>query len=203
MRKLKHTLLLLGALLFLNVAFVQAQQDTTKNTDPSLSGQYNFLLSKSKNLYGSKLINPSRLASLWKSVNDTLRKERKQLIEARAQIKVQKDNISSLKTEVTGKESSLESSNALVNEINFLGISFNKSTYNTIVWAIILILAAGLAIVIFQSGKYRTEATYRTQLYQEVADEFQTHKVKAKDKEMKLARELQDERNKWDDNGRR
>ena len=60
-------------------------------------------------------------------------------------------------------------------------------------------LAAGLAIVICQSGKYRKAATYRTQLYQEVADEFQAHKVKAKDKEMKLARELQDERNKWDD----
>lgn len=199
MQKLKHSLLLLGAFLFLNVAFAQAQQDTTKNRDPSLSGQYNFMLSKSKSLYGAKLINPSRLASLWKSVNDTLRKERKQLMEARAQIKVQNDNITALKNEVTGKESSLESSNALVSEIKFFGISFNKTTYNTIVWCIILILAAGLGIVIFQSGKYRFEATYRTQLYQEVADEFHAHKVKAKDKEMRLARELQDERNKWDE----
>ncbi|QPH41426.1 hypothetical protein [Pedobacter endophyticus] len=199
MQKIKHTLLFLGAMLFLNVAFGQVMPDTTKNTDPSLKGQYEFMLRKSKSLYGARLINPSRLSALWKSVNDTLKKERKQLQEAQQEIKTQSDNIASLKGEVSGKENSLASATASVNEIKFLGISFDKGTYNTIVWAIIIVLAAGLAIVIFQSGKYRREATYRTQLYQEVADEFQAHKVKAKDKEMRLARELQDERNRWDD----
>jgi len=199
MQKIKHTLLFLGAMLFLNVAFGQASPDTTKNTDPSLNGQYNFMLKKSKSLYGARLINPSRLSSLWKSVNDTLRKERKQLQEARQEIKSQAGNISSLKGEVNGKESSLANATAAVNEIKFLGISFDKGTYNTIVWSIIIALGIGLAFVIFQSGKLRHEAKYRTELYQEVADEFQAHKVKAKDKEMKLARELQDERNKWDE----
>lgn len=199
MQKITPTLLFLGAMLFLNAAFAQVLPDTTKNTDPSLNGQYQFMLKKSKTLYGAKLINPSRLTSLWKSVSDTLRKERKQLQEAKLEIKTQSQNISSLKGEVSGKENSLADATASVNEIKFLGISFNKGTYNTIVWAIIIILGAGLAIVIFQSGKYRKEATYRTQLYQEVADEYQAHKIKAKDKEMKLARELQDERNKWDD----
>ncbi|KQN38328.1 hypothetical protein ASE92_02525 [Pedobacter sp. Leaf41] len=199
MQKIKHTLLFLGAMLFLNIAFGQTLPDTTKNTDPSLNGQYQFMLKKSKSLYGARLINPSRLSGVWKSVNDTLRKERKQLQEAKQEIKTQAQTISTLKGEVSGKENSLADATASVNEIKFLGISFNKGTYNTIVWAIIIILGAGLAIVIFQSGKYRKEATYRTQLYQEVADEFQAHKVKAKDKEMKLARELQDERNRWDD----
>ena len=199
MQKITPTLLFLGAMLFLNTAFAQVLPDTTKNTDPSLNGQYQFMLKKSKTLYGAKLINPSRLTSLWKSVSDTLRKERKQLQEAKQEIKTQSQNISTLKGEVSGKENSLADATASVNEIKFLGISFNKGTYNTIVWAIIIILGAGLAIVILQSGKYRKEATYRTQLYQEVADEYQAHKVKAKDKEMKLARELQDERNRWDD----
>ena len=199
MQKLKPTLLFLGAMLFLNVAFGQAKQDTSKNTDPSLNGQYEFMLRKSKSLYGARLINPTRLSSLWKSVNDTLKKERKELQVARQEIKAQTENIAGLKGEVSGKENSLASANASVNEIKFLGIPFNKGTYNTIVWALIILLAVGLAVVIIQSGKFRKEATYRTQLYQEVADEFQAHKVKAKDKEMKLARELQDERNKWDD----
>ncbi|WP_316764599.1 hypothetical protein [Pedobacter aquatilis] len=203
MQKFKHIIYCLGALLLLNVAFAHAQQDTSKNTDPSLNGQYQFMLKKSKSLYGARLINPARLSAVWKSVNDTLRKERKELIVAKQKIKTQADNIAGLKSEVTGKENSLASATASVNEISFLGISFNKGTYNTIVWAIIIVLAAGLAIVILQTGKFRKEATYRTQLYQEVADEFQAHKVKAKDKEMKLARELQDERNKWDETGRR
>jgi hypothetical protein len=122
MQKIKHTLLFLGAMLFLNVAFAQTVPDTTKNTDPSLNGQYQFILKKSKSLYGAKLINPNRLSSLWKSVNDTLKKERKQLQEARQEIKTQAGNISSLKGEVTGKESSLANATASVNEIKFLGI---------------------------------------------------------------------------------
>ncbi|WP_443944626.1 hypothetical protein ACJVDH_17145 [Pedobacter sp. AW1-32] len=199
MQKSKPLFLFAIAMLFISSAFAQIAQDTSKNADPSLKGQYEFMLSKSKNLSGAKLINPYRLSTLWKSVSDTLKKERKQLETARREISAQKEIINNLQKEVSGKENSLASTTAIVNEINFLGISFNKGTYNTIVWTIIIILAIGLAIVILSSGKYRREAVYRTQLYQEVADEYQAHKVKAKDKEMKLARELQDERNKWDD----
>lgn len=189
--------------LLLNFANAEAQIDSTKNNDPTLNGQYQFMLSRSKNSWGSKLINPLRLNALWKSVNDTLQKERKELKSLKLQLQTQATNISALKKEVSGKESSLADSHAKVDEISFLGIPFSKTTYNIMVWSIISILGAGLAIVIFSTARYRTEATYRTDLYQEVADEFQAYKVKAKEKEMKLARELQDERNKWDDaNGR-
>ncbi|MNR57583.1 hypothetical protein D3C85_1783930 [compost metagenome] len=59
-------------------------------------------------------------------------------------------------------------------------------------------------IVIARSAKNIKEAKHRTQLYNEVADEYQGYKSKAVEKERKLARELQDERNKLDElNGRR
>ena len=107
MQKITPTLLFLGAMLFLNAAFAQVLPDTTKNTDPSLNGQYQFMLKKSKTLSGAKLINPSRLTSLWKSVSDTLRKERKQLQEAKLEIKTQSQNISSLKGEVSTVDGSI------------------------------------------------------------------------------------------------
>lgn len=199
MQKFKHTLLLLVALCLFNTAFGQVKPDTSKNTDPSLKGQYAFMLKKSRDLYGAKLINPTRLSALWKSVSDTLLKERKQLATAKKEIKAQNETIASIKGEMSGKESSLASANAALNEIKFLGISFEKSTYNSMVWIIIGVLAIAVTFLIFQMGKFKKEATYRTELYQEVADEYQAHKAKAKEKEMKLARELQDERNKWDE----
>lgn len=180
-------------------AFAQVQPDSTKTADPSLNGQYRSMLSKSKNFYGSKVINPARLSALWKSVTDTLKKERKQLLAANEKIKSQKDARSNLQTEISTKESALANATAAVNEISFLGISFAKGTYSLIVWSIIILLALALAVVIFQTGKYRYEANHRTELYEEITGEFNAHKAKAKDKEMKLARELQDERNKWDD----
>lgn len=173
-------------------------QDTTK-IDPSLSGQYQFMLSKSKSLYGSKLINPARLSVLWKNVKDTLNIERKQLNTAKAKIAEQQKTITELKNQIEGKESSLATSNAKLNEISFLGIAFTKSTYNTIVWSLIIVLSLALAFIVIRSAKHIHEAKYRSNLYEEISAEYQNYKVKANDKEKKLARELQDERNKFEE----
>lgn len=183
--------------------YANAQQDTTKTADPSLSGQYQFMLRKSKTLYGAKLINPERLNGLWKSVSDTLRKERKVLKEANTKISEQNIKLSKYEGQSNEASSLLKNSEQRENEIRFLGIAFTKSTYNMMVWSIIGILAIALLIVITRSTKNILEAKHRTELYEEINSEYQNFKAKANEKERKLARELQDERNKWDDaNGR-
>jgi len=169
--------------------------DTVKNTDFSLNGQYRFMLSRSKSSYGAKLINPTRLDALWKSVNDTLRKERVELTKAKAKIAEQEKSISSLNGKVSGTENTLNEANAKVDEISFLGISFTKSTYNILVWSIIGVLAIALFAVIARSTKSILEAKHRTQLYDEISAEYQAYKAKANEQQRKLARELQDERN--------
>ena len=167
--------------------------------DPSLKGQYEALLSKSKTYYTYKLINPVRLTAFYRSVADSISKERVSSRSAQAKITAQARTIDTLNSQIKGNESSLESTNAKVNEISFLGIPFSKTTYNTLVWSIIIELALALAFVVIRSAKNIHEAKYRTELYEEVSKEYQTFKVKANEKEKKLARELQDERNKLDE----
>lgn len=169
--------------------------DTVKNTDFSLNGQYQFMLSRSKTINGYKLVNPGRLATVWQSVMDTVRKERTELTKAKSKITAQQKTISNLQNEVSGKEVTLNDTNAKLDEINFLGLSFTKGTYNLIVWSIILILALALFIVIARSAKNILEAKHRTQLYDEISAEYQAFKSKSNEQQRKLARELQDERN--------
>ncbi|KQC02620.1 hypothetical protein [Pedobacter sp. Hv1] len=176
-------------------AYIPRTIDTAKNTDPSLKGQYLFMLSRSKTINGYKLINPTRLDAVWQSVTDTLRKERVELAKAKAKITEQNKSIGGLQGEITGKEASLSDTNAKINEINFLGLSFTKGTYNIIVWSIILVLALALFIVIARSAKNILEAKHRTQLYDEISSEYQAYKAKSNEQQRKLARELQDERN--------
>jgi len=178
---------------------VAAQPMVIVKEDLSLRGQYQSIQNKSKSLYGSKLVNPYRLSTFWKSISDTLSKERKQLSHFRNLMAEQAQTIDTLKAQIAGKESTLADANSKLDEITFLGIAFTKSTYSTIVWSLIIILALALAIVIVRSAKYMHEAKYRTGLYQEISDEYQKYKVKANEKEKKLARELQDERNKLDE----
>lgn len=169
--------------------------DTVKNTDFSLNGQYRFMLSRSRSSFGAKLINPVRLDAVWKSVNDTLRKERVELKNAKTKVAEQEKTIASLNAEISGKESTLNDTAAKADEINFLGIPFTKGTYQIIVWSIIVFLAISLVIVIARSTKNILEAKHRTQLYDEISAEYQAYKSKSNEQQRKLARELQDERN--------
>lgn len=194
----KFILPIISALILSFSAQGQLTPDSTK-ADSSLKGQYQMILSKSRTLDGYKLVNPTRIGTFWKNVNDTLTTERRRLINATKKIKEQEKSIADLKAGISGKENSLASAKAKVNEISFLGISFAKSTYNTIVWTLIIGLAAALAIVILRSAKHIHEARYRSTLYEEIAQEYQSYKTKANDKEKKLARELQDERNKLEE----
>jgi uncharacterized protein YlxW (UPF0749 family) len=196
MRKL--ILPFIALLLFTSIAKSSFAQDSTK-VDRTLFGQYQELLTKSKSFYGSKVINPARLSAYWKSVSDTLKVERKQVRTSKAKITELQRTITDLKGQMAGKETALSSSNQKLNEITFMGIAFEKGTYNTVVWTLILLLALALIVIVIRSAKHIHEAKYRSGLYEEIAAEYQTYKVKANDKEKKLARELQDERNKFED----
>jgi hypothetical protein len=192
----------LGTLTVQSTAQIVKRTDTLQKVrvvDPSLKGQYESLLYRSKSYYGAKLIVPGRLTAFYQNVADSIRKERAGSKNALLKIKQQAKTIDTLNSQIKGNESSLASSNAKLDEISFLGIPFSKSAYNTIVWSIIIVLALALAFVVIRSAKNISEAKYRSELYEEVSKEYQTFKVKANEKEKKLARELQDERNKLDE----
>lgn len=169
--------------------------DTVKNTDLSLNGQYQFLLSRSRSVNGYKLVNPYRLTTVWKSVTDTLAKERGELAKTKSKLLAQEKTIATLQAEAKGNESEVVDANSRMDEITFLGISFTKGTYNIVVWSIIIVLAIALFVVIARSTKNILEAKHRTQLYDEISAEYQAFKTKANEQQRKLARELQDERN--------
>lgn len=196
---MKKLTILLSVLITLSLNLnAQIKADSAK-IDPSLQGQYQLMLSKSKTINGYKLINPYRLSQFFQSVKDTLRTERKGLAAANQRISGLEKGVNNLKSEISGTETSLAATNAKINEISFLGIPFSKANYNIIVWAIIIVLALLLSFVFFRSAKNISEAKYRTELYEEISKEYQTYKTKANEKEKKLARELQDERNKLEE----
>jgi len=182
-----------------NTTRIDSNSTVSVITDPSLRGQYELLLSRSKSYYGFKLINPYKLSVFYKNVADSIRAERITRKKTEAKFNAQTAEITKLNDQIKGNQNSLASSNSKIDEITFLGIAFSKSSYNAMVWAIIVLLALSLTFVVIRSAKSIQEAKYRTGLYEEISKEYQTYKTKANEKEKKLARELQDERNKLDD----
>jgi hypothetical protein len=169
------------------------KEDSALVKDKSLNGQYKYLVSK---LYHYQ----EPLASaLWKNMRDTLNIERRKLNEAQAKLAAQTKDISSLKSDVTTKDQTLSESNAKRDEISLLGISLTKASYNLLMWGLVIAFGVIAAIVIARSGAHSREARYRIKLYEELDEEYKTYKSKANEKEKKLARELQTERNKLDE----
>jgi len=168
-------------------------EDTVLMRDKTLSGQYKYMLTK---IY--RYQDPF-VTSLYKNMRDSMNVDRKKLQEAEAKLAAQTKTNSDLQGDVSEKEKSLAQSNARVNAINFLGIYIDKSLYNMIMWGLVVILGITAAVVIYRTGSFSREAKYRIDLYNELDEEFKTYKAKANEKEKKLARELQTERNKVDE----
>ncbi|HWZ34956.1 MAG TPA: hypothetical protein VNW51_02295, partial [Mucilaginibacter sp.] len=158
-------------------------------TDKSLYGQYQYVLTKVYP-YQKPFVD-----AMWKNYSDTLRGVRKQLKDVNDKVAAQAKTITGLQAEVAAKEQALTKTDS----ISFLGIDLEKGAYNLIMWGLVLIVGALAAAVIVRTGNYRKEAVYRTTLYNELEEEFKTFKTKANEKEKKLARELQTERNKLDE----
>jgi hypothetical protein len=161
--------------------------------DKSLNGQYQYLLTKVYN-YQRPLI-----SALWKNFSDTLNATRRKLNEAGAKLSTQTKTADSLAADIKAKEENLSASNAKVDSVSLLGIPLTKSTYNWIMWGLVAGFGAIAVIVIARSGAHSREASYRTKLYNELEEDYKTYKAKANEKEKKLARELQTERNKLDE----
>jgi hypothetical protein len=165
--------------------------DSTLLTDKSLNGQYKYLLSKVYR-YQQPLI-----AALWKNFTDTLNADHRKLADAQAKALAQTKTISELrlKADSVGKEQLTSKAD----DIDVLGLSLAKNTYSSIMWGLVIILGATAAVVIFRSGSLSREAHHRISLYNELEEEFKVYKSKTNEKEKKLARELQTERNKVDE----
>jgi len=177
------------------------QPDLKTPADPnqlnakSLNNQYQYMLTKTLRFQ------QPLLAALWKNVTDTLTKTHNDVKTAQAKMSADAKLIDSLKTAVANasKEPAASESSNTSDTISMFGMSLSKSTYNLVMVSLVVGLAIALAIVIGTTAKHKYEARHRTELYEEIEEEFKAYKAKATEKELKLARELQTERNKLDE----
>lgn len=158
--------------------------------DRSINGQYQALLSKT---YGYQR---PYVAAFYKSISDSLNAERKKIKPLQANVKSLTDTVKELHKQLASQQETLTASTEHQDSINFLGIPMSKSSYNTMMWGLVIVFAAVAAFVIFRAGSHSREAKYRIKLYEELDEEYKTYKAKANEKEKKLARDLQTARNK-------
>ena len=172
-----------------------------EETDQTLRGQFQGML-ESSNTYRSpetnrefKIVNRVSLDAYSRAVQDSIVAYRTQLSGLKTEVSELKSQVSQLSTRITDLESQLAESEKLRESLAFLGLQMNKATYHMIVWIII----AGLAIFgIFAYTSFirSNKVTSKTKKeMKEIELEYDEHRKKSHEKQIKMGRELQTERN--------
>jgi septal ring factor EnvC (AmiA/AmiB activator) len=168
-----------------------AQEEAPAEAPTTLDGKYNQLMDNSETYQIYKVIKINELNAFWSEVVDSLQQNRQKIEGLQDRVDQLSQTITSQKNEIESVKAELDESLTRNDSIEFLGIQFSKTAYHILVWAIIILLAAGI-IVVFTLYKRSHSVTARAQKdYQTIQRDFEQYKDKAREKQVKLKRELQ------------
>lgn len=184
------------SLFLLGTPLVSLSQTTEEaNGDQSLKGQFQEMLDKSESYTEYKVIKRTNLTQFSKAVQDSLKVNRVEIKGLKETVADQSSQINTLSRRITDLETQLAQSEELRESLSFLGINLNKATYHTIVWVIIGVLAAFGAFAYTSFIRSNKVTAKSKKEYKALEVEYEEHKKKSHEKQIKLGRELQTERN--------
>ena len=157
-----------------------------------------FLLMKSKSqTYGAyKVIKESVIDGVWKIHQDSIAAKDGAIRLANGNIRDLKTQLNETIATLNKKEQSMVAIQHASTHINVLGIDLAKGAFITMVGIIIAGLLVLLGLVIGRMKLQSNSLNERNLAVTALTNEFEEYKHRAMDKQTKLSRELQDERNK-------
>lgn len=156
-----------------------------------------YLLMKSKSqTYGAyKVIKESVLDGVWKIHQDSVAAKEEALRALNGNIKDLKAQLNQTIATLNEKEKSMAEVLHASTHINVLGIDLAKGTFITVVAIAISGLLVLLGMVIGRMKLQSKALSERNLAVTALTNEFEDYKHRAMDRQTKLSRELQDERN--------
>ena len=198
---MKNNLLLPISFLILFTTTTIGQKNIENVNQPELDSgtienQFDYLITKSSQYKDFQLIRKISLLKVKAHTLDSLEMIRKGLKTTNASLTKHQTTIKRLENEVTTLNTNLKTITQEKNSMALLGKNVDKSSYNTSVWVIIIVLVIALLFFIFQF-KNNNVITKRTKNeLNKIEEELSLFKKNAMKKEQELMRKLQDELNK-------
>ena len=162
----------------------------------TLQERYLIMKTKSQTFNDYKVIKEVVLDGVWKITRDSIATRKAMLAKANANIADLKTQVDSSKSALVQKEASMQDVLYDSTHISVLGIPMGKSFFIGAVAGLLAVLILALVLV---SGKLKlmySSQNEKSELALAIHSEFEEYKRKALDKQTKLSRELQNERNK-------
>ncbi|WP_231563328.1 hypothetical protein [Salegentibacter sp. Hel_I_6] len=168
-------------------------------TSNFIEDEFDNLIESSNNYQGYKVVDYDALIELRDNTKRHVQDLKNELQEEQGIISSQNEEIKNLENQLADTQEDLQRVNEEKDAINFLGMPFSKGSYMALMWGIVGVLILALLFFIYQfknSNATTKEARHRLN---ETEKEFDAYRAKALEKEQRLGRMLQDEKNKAKD----
>lgn len=185
-------LLTLTAILLATISFAQE----TVSEDTSLSGQFDKMIKKSTSYQTYKVISKVKILQLKQNVLDSLKTSKKLVTKKNELLKAEREGVKKTQEALTQTKLNLEAAVKKEDSISLIGMQLKKTTYNLILWSLILALLLALLYFIFKFSRNNILTKKAQSDLHFVEQEYEQHRKSSIEREQKLRRELQDEINK-------
>jgi hypothetical protein len=193
---MKHCILFSLLLSFLTIQAQPAAQEALDNTNAPLNDRYGVMKSNSQTYGDYKVIKEYILDGFWKIATDSIRATKATLKTAKATISRLESKVDSLQKTMLQKESSMEEMVFASTHISVAGINVNKAAFKGVAGLTIVGLLLALGIMTGKLNILYTAVKEKMEVINLTSHEFEDFKKKAMERQTKLSRELQTERNK-------
>jgi hypothetical protein len=194
---MKNVIVLLICLLASLSLFSQQVQPTIDaSATLTVKERYLLMKTKSQSFKDYKVIKETVLDGVWKIAQDSLYAKQASITQANDSLRKLNASLLSAKASIKQKEESLEEVTHAGTHITLLGIDVLKSVFITITFSVIGGLVFFAVILIGRLKMIHINLNEKTGSLDSTQHEFEEYKRKAMEKQTKLSRELQDERNK-------
>lgn len=178
--------------LFLQDALAQSP---STNTSSTLREQFVILKEESNTYKDKKIIRETELNRFWTNVQDSLVQVHQQLALTKSNINKQKAEVDTLNAKLESQREMVEESEHASTHISVMGIDILKNNFLSFFWITASVLTLLLLGALYQYRNSRM-VTSRTQYnLRAIQRELEDFRKKSLEKERKLRRELQTERN--------
>jgi hypothetical protein len=178
------------------VGFSQASSEALQGEELTLRERFTIMKSKSQSYGNYKVIKESVLDGVWKITQDTIAGKNTAIKTANTNINNLKSQLSAAEKTLTAKEQSMAEILHSSTHINVIGIDLPKGAFISIAAITVAALLGLLGLIIARMKLQSKSLAERNLAVSALTHEFDEYKHRAMDRQTKLSRELQDERNK-------
>jgi len=191
-KKLMRVLLLLLLLHTANIASAQEFREEINSID----NQFDKIYKKATNYKNYKVILKEQYLNLKSNVLDSLKDSKRLILEIENRLHTKNSTLKKTKEQLVSAEFNLKEVIQKANSMTFMGVQLNKTSYNLLLWLLIIFLISTSVYFIFKFQKSMSITKEAQRVLLESEKALEVHQKKSLVREQKLRRQLQDEINK-------